>query len=261
MTPSLIVHPLRIRMSAVNRTEPAILNVAAYRFVRLESLTERREELRTLTRELGLKGTILLAPEGINLFVAGREEAVETFLERLQSDPCFTEIDLKRSYSSRQPFERMLVKLKREIIPLGRPAIDPTRASAPRVAPETLRDWLREKREVTLLDTRNDYEVEFGTFEDAVPIGIGHFREFAEAAMRLPEGWKRRPIVTFCTGGIRCEKAAPLLQSMGFQEVYQLDGGILRYFEECGGEFYHGDCFVFDQRIALDAGLREIDPD
>ena len=133
----------------------------------------------------------------------------------------------------------------------------PVAAPRPRFRPRKLKEWLDQGRSVTLLDARNAYEVKLGTFRGAHTLDLDHFREFPIAAASLPHHLKDEPVVTFCTGGIRCEKAAPLLQKAGFAQVFQLDGGILRYFEECGGEHFEGDCFVFDKRVALDASLRE----
>ncbi|MEP6937876.1 MAG: rhodanese-like domain-containing protein [Chthoniobacterales bacterium] len=151
----------------------------------------------------------------------------------------------------------MLVKIKKEIIAFGVSGIDPARRPAPRLPPRQLKQWLDEGRSVTLLDTRNTYEVKLGTFRGARTLHLDHFRDFPDAATALPGNLKHEPVVTFCTGGIRCEKAAPLLEMAGFTKVFQLDGGILHYFEECGGEHYEGDCFVFDKRVAVDASLRE----
>jgi predicted sulfurtransferase len=161
------------------------------------------------------------------------------------------------SESDHQPFNRMLVKIKKEIIAFGVCGIDPARRPAPRLAPRQLKRWLDEGRSVTLLDTRNTYEVKLGTFRGARTLGLDHFREFPAAATTLPGNLKDEPVVTFCTGGIRCEKAAPLLEMAGFTSVFQLDGGILNYFAECGGAHYEGDCFVFDKRVAVDSSLRE----
>jgi RluA family pseudouridine synthase len=151
----------------------------------------------------------------------------------------------------------MLVRLKKEIIAFGIPGIDPARRTSPKVSPKELKRWLDEGHPVTLLDTRNDYEVKLGTFRNALPIGIAHFREFPQAVARLAPELKEQPIVMFCTGGIRCEKAGPFMEREGFKSIYQLDGGILKYFEECGGEHYAGECFVFDQRVGLDPSLQE----
>ena len=153
----------------------------------------------------------------------------------------------------------MLVKIKKEIIAFGVPAVDPIGAPAPRISAPELKRWLDEGRPVTLLDTRNDCEVTLGTFQDAIPIGIRHFREFPDAADKLQLDRHGQPIVTFCTGGIRCEKAAPYLIQRGFDNVFQLDGGILKYFEVCGSEYFQGECFVFDKRVSLAADLDESD--
>jgi UPF0176 protein len=236
-----------------------IVNFSAYRFTPFadEALLPLRDHLRSRCAELGLRGTILLAPEGINLFVAGPRPAAEALLPELRALPGLADLEAKESLSAERPFNRMLVKIKKEIIAFGVEGIDPARAPAPRLAPETLKAWLDEGRPLTLLDTRNDYEIRLGTFTQAIAPGIDHFRDFPAALAKLPAELKQRPVVTFCTGGIRCEKAAPLLAREGFGEVYQLDGGILRYFETCGGAHYSGDCFVFDRRVAVDPALRE----
>ncbi|QDU41461.1 Ribosomal large subunit pseudouridine synthase A [Maioricimonas rarisocia] len=240
-------------------TTGRIVNIAAYRFVHLDRLEERRAHLKELTRSLRLKGTILLSEEGINLFVAGDRAGIDALLEDLRRDPLLADLEVKESLSDEQPFERMLVKIKKEIIAFGVEGIDPARRTSPKLPAKELREWLAKGRKLTLLDVRNDYEVEVGTFENAVPIGVDHFRDFPEAAEKLPEDLREQPVVMFCTGGIRCEKAGPMLEQAGFREVYQLEGGILKYFEECGGDFYQGSCFVFDKRVAVDPELKETD--
>jgi len=234
-----------------------ILNLAAYRFVALDHLPQLRAAFKARCEELGLKGTILLAGEGINLFLAGGAAAIEAFLETLLTDARFACIEVKRSRSAGQPFNRLLVKIKREIVSMHRPEIHPCETPAPRLAPRELKRWLDERRPVVLLDTRNQFEVDLGTFENTLSLGLKSFSDFPRATPALPEALKDEPIVTFCTGGIRCEKAAPWLISQGFREVYQLEGGILNYFAQCGGAHFRGECFVFDQRVALDAGLRQ----
>lgn len=234
-----------------------ILNIAAYRFVALDHLPQLRAAFKARGEELGLKGTILVAREGINLFLAGAVANVEAFLEALLTDARFASIEIKRSWSAGQPFHRLLVKIKREIVSMHHPEIDPCETPAPRLAPQELKRWLDEGRAVVLLDTRNQFEVDLGTFENTLSLGLKSFSDFPRATPALPEELKGRPIVTFCTGGIRCEKAAPWLISQGFREVYQLEGGILNYFEQCSGAHFRGECFVFDQRVALDAGLRQ----
>ncbi len=236
---------------------PRFTNLAAYRFASLGELPALQAELRARCAETGMRGTILLSPEGINVFVAAGRDACEQLLVRLRAVPGLADLTPKLSESADQPFNRMLVKIKKEIIAFGVAGIDPVRRPAPRIAPRQLKQWLDEGRAVTLLDARNAYEVKLGTFRGARTLGLDHFREFPAAAGALPGKLKAEPIVTFCTGGIRCEKAAPLLAQAGFRQVFQLDGGILNYFAECGGEHFEGDCFVFDKRVALDADLRE----
>lgn len=236
-----------------------ITNLSTYKFAPLTNLKPLRERLLTVGRMGGLKGTILLSTEGINMFLAGSRAAIDAVLAELAQIPGLDQLPLKFSDSREQPFRRLLVKIKAEIIAFGVPGIDPARETAPRVRPAELKQWLDAGKPVVMLDTRNDYEIKLGTFTGAVPIGIQHFRDFPRAVQRLPEEVRNAPVVTFCTGGIRCEKAAAYLMHSGFREVYQLDGGILRYFEECGSAHYEGECFVFDQRVGVDPSLHETD--
>jgi RluA family pseudouridine synthase len=237
--------------------QPPIVNIAAYKFLPLSDLRSVRGRLQTLCKGAQLKGTILLSPEGINLFVAGTAPGIEQLLAELRSWPGLADLQPKVSTTDHQPFRRMLVRLKKEIIAFGIVGIDPARRTSPKLSAQELKRWLDEGRPVTLLDTRNDYEVRLGTFRNALPIGIDHFREFPDAVAKLAPELKDQPIVMFCTGGIRCEKAGPYMEREGFKSVFQLDGGILKYFEECGGEHYEGECFVFDQRVGVDPALQE----
>ena len=233
-----------------------ILNVAAYKFVTLDQLPELRAEFKARAQALGLKGTILIAEEGINLFVAGAAAKVEAFVEALRSDARFNSIGVKRSWSAEQPFDRLLARIKHEIVSMRRPEINPSRTPAPRVAPQELRRWLDQGRDVVLLDTRNQFEVELGTFDHALSLGLKRFSDLPRATPALSGLFRDKPVVTFCTGGIRCEKAAPWLISQGLRRVCQLDGGILNYFEQCGDAHFRGACFVFDRRVALGPDLR-----
>ncbi len=233
------------------------VNIAGYKFVTLVGLPDLKARLLPRCRELELKGTILLSNEGINLFLAGSRRSVDNFLIELRQLEPFRDFEIKESLSDHQPFNRMLVRLKKEIISMGVPTIVPERRTSPKLKATELKQWLDEGKPVTLLDVRNDYEIEVGTFENATPIGIDHFRKFPDAVNRLPAEMKDAPVVMFCTGGIRCEKAGPLMEEQGFENVFQLDGGILKYFEECGSDHYAGECFVFDQRVAVDPELRE----
>lgn len=232
-------------------------NISAYEFAPLGQLNALQAALRTMCVEAGIRGTILLSPEGINVVVAAAPNAGDELINYLRTIPGLAHFSPKISESVYQPFNRMLVKIKKEIIAFGVSGIDPSRRPAPKVSPKKLKEWLDQGRPMTLLDARNAYEIKLGTFRGARTLDLNHFREFPKAAASLPFRLKDEPIVTFCTGGIRCEKAAPFLQSAGFTQVFQLDGGILRYFEECGGEHFEGDCFVFDKRVALDASLHE----
>lgn len=235
------------------------LNISTYKFTPFEDaeLPAIRERLREVSISHGLKGTILLSTEGINLFVAGPADNVNALLAEIRTLPGLADLAPKESFSAEQPFNRMLVKIKKEIIAFGVDGIDPARRPSPKLAPKTLKQWLDEGRKVTLLDTRNDYEVRLGTFKGAVDPNIDHFREFPDAVRKLPAELKSQPVVMFCTGGIRCEKAGPFMVREGFEQVFQLDGGILKYFEECGGAHYDGECFVFDRRVGVDPQLKE----
>lgn len=232
-------------------------NIAAYKFAALTDLPRHRARLQKLCRECKLKGTILLSPEGINLFIAGDAHGVEMLLVDLRAMEGLSDLVTKESFSQRQPFTRMLVRLKKEIIAFGVEGIDPAVRSSPKVSARQLKEWIDQGRKLTLLDTRNDYEIRMGTFRGAVPAGVSHFRDFPAAVAKLPAQMKDETVVMFCTGGIRCEKAGPFMQREGFRDVYQLDGGILKYFEECAGAHYDGDCFVFDRRVCLDPQLRQ----
>ena len=235
----------------------AVTNISTYRFAELTGLKELRENLIADCKAWELKGTILLSTEGINLFVAGAAESIDLLLAKLRGIPGLESLEPKISLSDDQPFNRMLVRLKKEIISFGMESIRPANYTSPKIPAAELKRWLDEGRPVTLLDTRNDYEVKLGTFKGAIIPNINTFREFPDAVRKLPEALKDQPVVMFCTGGIRCEKAGPFMENEGFRNIYQLDGGILKYFEECGGEHYDGECFVFDQRVGVDPGLRE----
>ena len=232
------------------------VNIAAYKFVSLDDTIEKRPQFLALCNQLELKGTILLSPEGINLFLAGLRGQIDQFLAWLRSDPRFADLATKESHSETQPFGRMLVKLKAEIITMKRPQIQPEQGRAPAVDAHTVKRWLDRGvddagQPVVMMDTRNAFEVDVGTFANTIDYRIDKFSEFPDVVAQHRQQLAGKTIVTFCTGGIRCEKAAIHMRNSGFDSVYQLDGGILKYFEEVGGAHYHGDCFVFDQRTAL----------
>ncbi|MBH1989192.1 MAG: hypothetical protein I8H75_01435 [Myxococcaceae bacterium] len=233
-----------------------ILNVSGYCFAHLTHLPKMREALANHCKAQNLKGTILLSPEGINVFLAGPRTGVESAMDLIRSYPGLESFVGKESFSETQPFRRMLVRLKKEVISFGVEKANPLHHEAPRLSPKDLKRWLDEGKELILLDTRNDYEVELGTFQNAEHFDLKSFRAFIPAVEEKRTTWKHKTVVTFCTGGIRCEKAAPFMKMLGYEDVYQLEGGILKYFEEVGGEHWNGDCFVFDQRVALNPELK-----
>ena len=236
-----------------------VVNIAGYRFVALPDRDELRQPFRDICAELGLAGTILLSHEGINFFLAGSRKGIDSYLEFLAQDQRLADIPLKVSYSDSQPFRRMLVRLKNEIISLGMPEISPADFTGEEITPQHLKAKLDVDADVVVLDTRNEFEIRIGTFENAVDLNISSFRDFPNAIKNLPEEMKEKEIVMFCTGGIRCEKASAVMLNAGFANVKQLRGGVLGYFEECGGDHWDGDCFVFDRRVALNPQLEETD--
>ena len=233
----------------------AILNIATYRFVAINDPAALKAALLPRAQAIGLKGTILLAPEGINAFLAGAETAVRSFLALLDDDARFANLNIKESWSETVPFARLKIKLKNEIVTFRQAGLNPVSNPAPAMSPIELKRRLDSGEPIVLLDTRNDVEVAKGTFKNALFWGNRNFTEFADVARQHVDELRDKTVVSFCTGGIRCEKAAPFLQSLGAEKVFQLQGGILRYFEEVGRDHYDGDCFVFDERAAVDSTL------
>ena len=233
-----------------------ITNIAGYRFVNLDDRDDLRQPFRDITSKLGLKGTILLSRNGINFFLAGTQKSIDDYVSYLNNDVRFRDIPLHLTYTDYQPFRRMLVRLKKEIISLGMDEIKPVEHTSHYIEPVRFKEWLDEGKEVLVLDTRNDYELRLGTFENAIDLNIKSFRQFPEAIKNLEQD-KSTPLVMFCTGGIRCEKASVVMENQGWENVYQIKGGILGYFKETGGEHWNGDCFVFDQRVSIDKNLNE----
>ena len=237
--------------------EGMVANIAGYRFVDLPDRDALREPFRAICRKAGLKGTILLSFEGINFFLAGTQSSVDQYLEFLEEDSRFSQMRLKYSFTEYQPFNRMNVRLKKEIISLGLDHVKPAQRTGEEITPTEFKQWMDEGREVAIIDTRNDYEIRLGTFDNALDLNIKSFRAFPKAIQSLPESMKDTPVVMFCTGGIRCEKASVVMMDAGFSNVKQLKGGILGYFEEVGGDHWDGDCFVFDHRVALSSELEQ----
>lgn len=242
---------------------PDIQNIAAYRFVCLDDVDAVAARITQLCQAQDLLGTVLVSPEGINIFLAGGDAGITVFLDGLQADPRFAGLEVKYSRSAFVPFGRLRVKRKAEIITCRDPGLRPDQDRAPSVAPETLARWLAQGhdddgREVVLLDTRNAEEVDYGTFRDALHFGITRFTDLPQAIAGRRAELAGKTVVSFCTGGIRCEKSVLRMQAEGYAHCYQLEGGILGYFEKVGGAHYHGRCFVFDDRIALDPQLQPL---
>lgn len=237
-----------------------ILNISCYKFVTLPDAQDLRQPCLDNALVRQLKGTILIAEEGINFFLAGSADDVRGFVDWLRSDARFADLAPKESWSDTQPFRKMLVKVKNEIIRMNHPSIRPSEGRAPAVTPETAKRWLDqghddEGRPVVTLDTRNQFEVDAGTFKNTINWGITKFTEFPDAVQAHLDELQDKTVISFCTGGIRCEKAAIYMRNAGLPHVYQLEGGILKYFEEVGNDHYDGGCFVFDERRAVGADL------
>ncbi|HEX2840903.1 rhodanese-related sulfurtransferase [Hyphomicrobium sp.] len=231
---------------------------AFYKFVSIEDQATLRESLFAHADDLGIKGTILIAPEGINATIAGPDVGIRAFLATLRSDPRFVDLVSKESYADGIPFGRLKVRLKREIVTLRQPDADPSRHVGIYVKPE---EWnaLISDPEVIVLDTRNAYEVAIGTFKDAVDPDTRSFSEFPAYVAANLDPAKHKRVAMFCTGGIRCEKASSYMLTQGFPEVYHLEGGILKYLETIPPEesLWQGECFVFDERVALEHGVKQ----
>ena len=242
---------------AVNKN--SVVNIAGYKFEPLVDPVDLVSVYQQKCDDLKLKGTMLISKNGINFSLAGTQQATDTIIAFLEEDNRFLNIPLKVTYSETQPFRRMKVRLKKEIISLGRKDINPRELTGERISPQDLKNLLDNKEDVLVLDTRNEYETRVGKFENAIDLNLDTFRDFPEAVESLPEEYKDKQIVMYCTGGIRCEKASAVMMKAGFADVKQLEGGVLDYFKETGGAYWEGDCFVFDERVALDTELNETD--
>jgi UPF0176 protein len=233
----------------------AIINIAGYAFVNLDQLESWQERCKLFCQSQALKGTVVFSHEGVNIMLAGETAAIDAFTTWLRAFPEFSSIEFKYSESDFVPFKRMLVKIKQALVP---GAVSPLQETAPNLSPQDLKRWYEEGKDFVIIDTRNDYELTMGKFENALDIHLNEFKSFEAALQNLSEDIKAKPAVFYCTGGIRCEKAAPLAKKAGFKEAYQLEGGILNYFKECRDAHYEGACYVFDERVALTPELRPI---
>ena len=240
---------------AVNKN--IVVNIAGYKFEPLDNPIDLVSNYQRKCDELLLKGSMLISKNGINFSLAGTQQATDAIVAFLEEDKRFLNIPLKVTYSDEQPFRRMKVRLKKEIISLGRKDINPRKLTGERISPQDLKNLLDNKEDVLVLDTRNEYETRVGKFKNAIDLNLDTFRDFPKAIESLPEEFKDKQIVMYCTGGIRCEKASAVMMKAGYADVKQLEGGVLDYFKETGGAYWEGDCFVFDERVALDTELNE----
>lgn len=232
--------------------------VTMYKFVRLEDYETLQPELLSFCQERDIYGTLLLAEEGINGTLVGTRSAIDSLLEHLKSDPRLADLEYKESFSDEIPFHRTKVKLKKEIVTMGQPDIKPSDRSGIRVEPEQWNEIISDP-DILLIDTRNEYEYNIGTFKNAVSPNTTNFREFPDYVKEQLDPATTKKVAMFCTGGIRCEKASAYMLEQGFAEVYQLNGGILKYLEEVGKDesLWQGECFVFDSRVSIDHQLAE----
>ena len=243
-----------------NQSAGSVVVAALYKFVSLPDYQDLRSDIFTLCNDNFIKGTILLAEEGINGTIAGSRAGIDNLKEFLTSDGRFTGLEYKESFAATIPFHRLKVKLKKEIVSMGREGIEPARLSGTRVDAAQWNELLNDP-EVLVIDTRNQYEYDVGTFLNAVSPELNSFREFPDYVQNKLDPARHRKIAMFCTGGIRCEKASAFMLQQGFTEVYQLQGGILKYLQEIKPEqnLWQGECFVFDGRVAVDSELHEGD--
>ena len=245
-------------MKKANSDGTATAVCALYKFVTLNDYQDLQPLFQSKLDEGNIRGTLLLAAEGLNGTISGSESEINTFLAWLKTDHRFSDIDYKLSFHQEQPFHRTKVKLKREIVTMGVEGIDPNKVVGTYVDPK---DWneLISDPDTVLLDTRNEYEVDIGTFENAINPHTETFREFPNYVKNELDPAKHKKVAMFCTGGIRCEKASAYMKEQGFEEVYHLKGGILKYLEEVEQEntLWNGECFVFDERVAVNHDLEK----
>ena len=236
-----------------------IANITGYKFTPIDDELLLRETILKYSTDLNLKGTVLISSKGLNFSVSGTKKNIDNFIVFIHSDKRFSDVDIKITYNEYQPFRKMLVRIKKEIISMGVEEINPFQFTGQKISPKELNNKLDNNEEIVLLDTRNEYEVRLGTFKNALDLDLDSFRDFPEEIEKLREELNGKEVVMFCTGGIRCEKASALMLKNGFENIKQIEGGVINYFQETGGKHWNGDCFVFDDRVALNKNLAETD--
>lgn len=251
-----------------------ITNIAGYQFADLDNVDRVHEHIQSICNETHIKGNIFISPEGINLGLASSANDIDHFLQSLDRLCGINNLLLNTTYSDYVPFKRLLIKIRSELVPTkplptDHPSasttnpllnnIDSIGSDAQYLSNDELKQWLDEGKDITLLDMRNEFEVNLGSFENATQLGIRNFRDIIQLESKINEIPKHKPLITFCTGGIRCEKGANILAQNGFDQVYQLEGGIIKYIEKYKDSHWRGECFVFDDRVCLDTDLKPSD--
>ena len=234
---------------------PIYINISGYRFVPIGDIDTTINYLKSLCADLDIKGSIYLSTEGINIGLSGNILAIQNFKQRLNGHQCFADIKFHELYSQYCPYQKMTVKTKTELVPIEDNSLKVGDFNHQYLPPLELKKWLDEDRDFILLDMRNDFEFDLGTFDRATQLHLRRFRKLQTKAAELDELPKDKPIVTFCTGGIRCEKAGPYLEKFGFKQIFQLEGGIIEYLRQTKGAHWHGNCFVFDDRVSINKQL------
>ena len=234
---------------------PIYINIAGYRFIPIDNIDHTLNQLKGLCADLDIKGTIYLATEGINIGLSGNLLEIQTFRKRLDEDERFAGIKFHELFSQYCPYHKMTVKTKTELVPIEDNTLKVADFNHQYLPPLELKKWLDDNKDFILLDMRNDFEFDLGTFDQATQLNLRRFRKLQTKAEELSQLPKDKPIVTFCTGGIRCEKAAPYLEKQGFDQVFQLEGGIVEYLRLTKGAHWHGNCFVFDDRVSINSQL------
>lgn len=230
-----------------------MINISFYKFVELKNLPDLKIQLLNFCNEKNLKGKILLANEGINGYLSGDRENLEKFKQYILSFSFFNDLYFKENPICKHNFKRMIVKIKKEIITFKIPVN--INKKAPHIKPEELKKLYENNENFVIIDTRNDYEYDIGHFKNAIKLNTKQFSDFPQELEKIKEKIKDKKIITYCTGGIRCEKATAYMKDIGYKEVFQLDGGIINYGIKCGGDFWNGKCFVFDERGAIDLDI------
>ena len=251
-----------------------ITNIAGYQFSEIEDAAKVFEDAQAICAETHIKGNIFISPEGINLGLASSQSDIEYFLENIGSTCGLNNLLLNTTYSDYIPFKRLLIKVRNELVPTkplptdhpssqsDRPLlneIDSSGKKAQYLSIDELKDWLDQGKDITLLDMRNTFEVDLGSFENATHFDMRNFRDIIQLKDKFDDISKDKPLVTFCTGGIRCEKGANIMAQNGFDQVFQLEGGIIKYLEKYKNKHWRGECFVFDDRVCLDTDLKPSD--